>query len=107
MVIHLTEAAVRRVLDQLARRGKGIGLRLGVKRAGCSGYTYVVDYADEVEPDDVVIETQGVTVVIRRDHLVYLDGLEVDFRREGLNEAFQFRNPKAKATCGCGESFAF
>ncbi len=107
MAIHLTEAAARRILDQLARRGKGVGLRLGVKRAGCSGYAYTVAYADQVEPDDVVIEAHGVAVVIRRDQLVYLDGLEVDFRREGLNEAFQFHHPKAKATCGCGKSFAF
>lgn len=107
MTIHLTEAAARRVRDQLTRRGEGVGLRLGVKRAGCSGYSYVVDYADQVEPDDVVIETQEVKVVVKRDQLVYLDGLEVDFCREGLNAAFRFRNPKAKATCGCGESFAF
>ncbi|GAB6067647.1 iron-sulfur cluster assembly protein IscA [Methylothermus subterraneus] len=106
MAIHLSEAAAGRIREQLARRGKGLGLRLGVKRAGCSGYAYVVDYADEVGPDDVVLESQGVKVVIRRDELDYLDGLEIDFRREGLNAAFQFRNPKAKATCGCGESFA-
>ncbi len=106
MAIHLTEAAARRIRDQLARRGKGIGLRLGVKRAGCSGYAYAVDYADEVEPDDVVIESQGVKVVIRRDQLAYLEGLEIDFRREGLNEAFRFHNPNVKASCGCGESFA-
>lgn len=106
MAIHLTEAAARRIRDQLARRGKGVGLRLGVKRAGCSGYAYVVDYADQVEPDDVVIEAKGVAVVIKRDQLGYLDGLEVDFRREGLSEAFKFYNPMAKATCGCGESFA-
>lgn len=106
-MIHLTEAATRRIQDQLTRRGKGIGLRLGVKRAGCSGYTYVVDYADQIEPDDVVLETQGVKIVVKRDHLTYVDGLHVDFQREGLNAAFRFYNPKAKATCGCGESFAF
>lgn len=106
MAIHLTEAAARRIQNQLARRGKGIGLRLGVKRAGCSGYAYAVDYADEVEPDDVVLESQGVKVVIRRDQLAYLEGLEIDLRREGLNEAFRFHNPNAKASCGCGESFA-
>lgn len=106
MAIYLSEAAARRIRDQLARRGKGIGLRLGVKRSGCSGYAYVVDYADEVEPEDVVLETQGVKVVIRRDQLAYLEGLEIDFCREGLNEAFRFHNPNAKASCGCGESFA-
>ncbi len=106
MEIHLTEAAAGRIRDQLARRGKGVGLRLGVKRAGCSGYAYVVDYADAIEPEDVVIESCGIKLVIRRDQLEYLDGLEIDFRREGLNAAFRFYNPKAKATCGCGESFA-
>ncbi|XSG83768.1 MAG: HesB/IscA family protein [Methylohalobius sp. ZOD2] len=103
--IRLTEAAARRIQNQLAHRGKGIGLRLGIKRAGCSGYAYLIDYADQVESDDMIFEDRGVKVVIRRDQLDYLDGLEVDFRREGLNEAFQFNNPKAKGTCGCGESF--
>ncbi len=106
MEIHLTEAAARRVQDQLARRSKGVGLRLGVKRAGCSGYAYLIDYADQIEPDDVVIESQGIKVIVKRDQVDYLDGLEIDFRREGLNAAFKFYNPKAKATCGCGESFA-
>lgn len=106
MAIHLSEAAACRIQEQLQRRGKGVGIRLGIKRAGCSGYAYAVDYADEVGPEDVVVESRGVKVVIRRDLLDYLDGLEIDFRREGLNAAFRFRNPKAKATCGCGESFA-
>jgi iron-sulfur cluster assembly protein len=106
MEIHLTEAAARRIQDQLARRGKGIGLRVGVRRAGCSGYAYLIDYADQIEPDDVVIESQGVKILVKRDCVDYLDGLEIDFRREGLNAAFQFQNPKAKATCGCGQSFA-
>ncbi|HHJ39974.1 MAG: iron-sulfur cluster assembly protein IscA [Methylothermaceae bacteria B42] len=105
MSIRLTENAARRIRDQLAKRGKGIGLRLGIKVAGCSGYSYVIDYADAIEADDVVFEDHGVKVVVKREDLDYLEGLEVDYRREGLNEAFQFNNPKAKATCGCGESF--
>ncbi len=106
MAIHLTEAAARRVQAQLQRRGKGVGLRLGVRRAGCSGYAYVLDYADEIGPDDVVFEDRGVTILVSREHLDFLDGLTLDWRREGLNEAFRFDNPRAKATCGCGESFA-
>ncbi len=105
MSIRLTENAARRIRDQLAKRGKGIGLRLGVKVAGCSGYSYVIDYADAIEQNDVIFEDQGVKVVVSREDLDYLEGLELDYRREGLNEAFQFNNPKAKATCGCGESF--
>lgn len=105
MAIRLTENAARRIQQQLAKRGKGVGLRLGVKVAGCSGYAYVIDYADQIEPEDVVIEDQGVKVVVKRQDLAYLEGIEIDYRREGLNEAFQFNNPKAKATCGCGESF--
>jgi len=106
MAIHLSESAARRIREQLARRGRGIGLRLGVKRAGCSGYSYVVDYADEVGADDVLFEDRGIKIVVHRDHVDFLDGLEVDFRCEGLNAAFRFHNPRAKATCGCGESFA-
>lgn len=106
MAIQLTEAAARRVRAQLQRRGKGVGLRLGVKPAGCSGYSYVIDYADVVGPEDVTFEDRGITIVVAREHLDYLDGLTLDWRREGLNEAFQFDNPRAKGTCGCGESFA-
>ncbi len=105
MSIRLTENAARRIRDQLTKRGKGIGLRLGVKVAGCSGYSYVIDYADAIEQDDVIFEDHGVKVVVSKEDLDYLEGLELDYRREGLNEAFQFNNPKAKGTCGCGESF--
>lgn len=105
MAIQLTDKAAVQIRQQLAKRGKGIGLRLGVKQAGCSGYAYVIDFADEIEPRDVVFECQGIKVVVQRDHLDYLEEVEVDYRREGLNEAFQFHNPKAKGTCGCGESF--
>lgn len=106
MSISLTEAAARRIKAQLARRGHGIGLRLGVKKSGCSGYAYTLDYADEVAADEERFEAHGATVVVKRQDLALLDGVTVDYQREGLNEAFKFHNPKVKATCGCGESFA-
>lgn len=86
-------------------RGKGVGLRLGVKTTGCSGMAYVMEYADQVEADDVVFEDQGVKVLINPKSLVYLDGTELDYAKEGLNEGFQFNNPNVKDSCGCGESF--
>jgi iron-sulfur cluster assembly protein len=89
----------------MANRGKGIGLRLGVKQTGCSGYAYVVSYADEVSPSDAVFEAAGVKVVVDQGSLQFVDGTEIDFVREGLNEAFKFRNPNVKGECGCGESF--
>lgn len=106
MSIQLTESAARRVQQQLAQRGKGLGLRVGVKASGCSGYAYLVDYADQAQPDEVVFESHGTRVFIARDTLPMLDGLVVDFRREGLNEVFKFENPNAEALCGCGESFS-
>jgi len=106
MSIALTESAARRVQAQLARRGKGLGLRVGVKKSGCSGYAYTLDYADTAGPDDEVFESHGASVVVRREHLPMLQGLTVDFQKEGLNEAFKFRNPNIKGECGCGESFA-
>jgi iron-sulfur cluster assembly protein len=106
MNVALTESAALRIKNQLARRGKGLGLRVGVKKSGCSGYAYVLDYADAAAADDALFESFGATVVVARDHLPMLDGLTVDFRREGLNEAFKFINPNVKAECGCGESFA-
>ncbi|MDB5987045.1 MAG: iron-sulfur cluster assembly accessory protein [Nevskia sp.] len=106
MNVALTESAAERIKSQLARRGKGVGLRVGVKKSGCSGYAYVLDYADSAGPDDTLFQSHGAAVVVARDHLPLLDGLTVDFRREGLNEAFKFINPNVKAECGCGESFA-
>lgn len=106
MPIQLTESAARRVQQQLAQRGKGLGLRVGVKASGCSGYAYLVDYADQALPDEVVFESHGTRVFVARDTLPMLDGLVVDFRREGLNEVFKFENPNAEALCGCGESFS-
>jgi iron-sulfur cluster assembly protein len=105
MAITLTEAAAGRVKEFLDNRGKGIGLRLGVKTTGCSGMAYVVEFADAVEADDVVFEDHGIKVIINPKSLVYLDGTELDYAREGLNEGFKFNNPNVKDMCGCGESF--
>lgn len=105
MAITLTDAAADRVKDFLKKRGKGVGLRLGVKTTGCSGMAYVMEYADVIEEDDVVFEDQGIKVLVNPKSLVYLDGTELDFAREGLNEGFQFNNPNVKDQCGCGESF--
>lgn len=105
MSIQLTEVAADRVQGFLANRGKGIGLRLGVKTTGCSGLAYVLEFADELQSDDQVFESRGVKVVVDAKSLLFLDGTEVDFGKEGLNEGFQFKNPNAKDACGCGESF--
>ncbi|HKQ84525.1 MAG TPA: iron-sulfur cluster assembly protein IscA [Steroidobacteraceae bacterium] len=105
MSIVLTPAAADRVKTFLARRGHGVGLRLGVKKTGCSGYAYVVNYADDIGADDLVFEQEGVKVIVDRDSLGYIEGTEVDFVKQGLNEAFRFRNPNVKGECGCGESF--
>jgi iron-sulfur cluster assembly protein len=105
MAITLTENAANRVRSFLDKRGKGAGLRLGVRNSGCSGKAYVLEYADRVEPEDIVYESHGVKVIIDPKSLVYLDGTEVDYTREGLNEGFKFSNPNVKNSCGCGESF--
>lgn len=105
MAITLTESAAQRVRDYLDRRGHGFGLRLGVKKTGCSGFAYVVNYADEVDDGDQVFEDRAVKIVVDDQSLPYIDGTVVDFIKEGLNEAFRFRNPNVKGECGCGESF--
>ena len=105
MSVSLTDSAADRVRAFLANRGRGVGLRLGVKKTGCSGFAYVVNYADEVANGDAVFETAGVKVIVDTDSLPYVDGTEIDFVRDGLNEAFKFRNPNVKGECGCGESF--
>ena len=105
MGITMTEAAAERVKTFLANRGKGIGLRLGVKTSGCSGMAYVIEFADAVDDDDEIFEGHGVKVIVDKKSLVYLDGTELDFAKEGLNEGFQFNNPNVKDACGCGESF--
>lgn len=106
MAIQLTERAAERVRSFLARRGRGEGLRLGVKTSGCSGRSYVVEYADSIGPEDRVFESRGIKVIVDAATLPFLDGMEVDYTKEGLNEGFKFRNPNVKATCGCGESFS-
>jgi iron-sulfur cluster assembly protein len=106
MAISLTEPAAERVRSYLLARGNGIGLRLGVKKTGCNGFAYVVNYADAVAPTDRVFEARGVKVVVDEDSLPLIDGTEVDFVKEGLNEAFKFRNPNVSGECGCGESFS-
>ncbi len=106
MAISLTESAAARVRAFLAARGHGLGLRLAVRRTGCSGFAYVVNYADEAQPSDVVFEDRGVKVFVERSSLELIDGTIVDFVKQGLNEAFRFRNPNVKGECGCGESFS-
>ena len=106
MTISLTESAATRVRTYLEKRGSGVGLRLGVRRSGCNGWAYTIDYADSVQPDDVVFDREGVKVIVDNDSLELIDGTEVDFVKEGLNEAFKFRNPNVKGECGCGESFS-
>jgi len=106
MAISLTESAAHRVRSFLSTRGHGVGLRLGIRKTGCSGFAYVVNYADEVKPDDLVFEDHGVKVYVDPKSLPLLDGTIVDFVKQGLNEAFRFRNPNVKGECGCGESFS-
>ena len=105
MAITLTDAAATRVKQFLDNRGKGVGLRLGVKTTGCSGMAYVIEYADALEEGDVVFEDHGIKVIVNPRSLVYLDGTELDYAKEGLNEGFKFNNPNVKDMCGCGESF--
>lgn len=105
MTITVTEAAAERIRDSIHSRGKGIGLRIGVKTSGCSGYMYTIDFADETGSDDQVFEDHGVKVIVDNESLSFLDGTELDYGKEGLNEAFRFNNPNASAECGCGESF--
>jgi iron-sulfur cluster assembly protein len=106
MTIQLTESAAQRIQKQIEQRGHGLGLKVGVKKAGCSGYAYLMDYADTLEPQDQVFEQHGATVIVASEHLPMLAGLTLDYLRDGLNASFQFRNPNVTATCGCGESFA-
>lgn len=105
MAITLTDKAARHVSSFLAKRGKGIGLRLGVRTTGCSGMAYKLEFADDSNPDDIIFESNGIKVLIDPKSLPYLDGTELDFAREGLNEGFKFNNPNVKDQCGCGESF--
>lgn len=106
MAVTLTPAAADRVRRFLTERGRGVGLRLGVRKTGCSGFAYVLNYADEQHTGDRVFESQGVRVLVDPDSLSLIDGTEVDFVRHGLNESFRFRNPNVRGECGCGESFS-
>jgi iron-sulfur cluster assembly protein len=105
MSIQLTSSAADRIRNSIAQRGHGIGLRLGVRKTGCSGYAYVVNFADEQAGNDLVFEDRGVKVFIDPASLELIDGTTVDFVKQGLNEAFRFQNPNVKGECGCGESF--
>ena len=105
MPISLSESAARHVSNFIAKRGKGFGIRLGVKTSGCSGMAYKLEFVDNTENEDQVFESHGVNVVIDPKSLAYLDGTELDFVKEGLNEGFKFNNPNVKDQCGCGESF--
>ncbi|AOU99663.1 iron-sulfur cluster assembly protein IscA [Acidihalobacter yilgarnensis] len=105
MAISLTESAANRMRTFMANRGAGVGVRLGVKTTGCSGMAYVMEFADSLDEGDEVFDNQGVKIVINAKSLVYLDGTELDYVREGLNEGFKFSNPNEKNRCGCGESF--
>jgi iron-sulfur cluster assembly protein len=105
MAITMTDTAAERVKNFLTNRGKGLGLRLGVKTTGCSGMAYVLEFVDEINEEDTVFEHNGVNVIIDAKSLVYLDGTELDYVKEGLNEGFEFNNPNSKSECGCGESF--
>jgi iron-sulfur cluster assembly protein len=105
MAITLTESAANHVRNFLIKRGKGVGLRLGVRTTGCSGLAYKLEFVDEAQEDDQCFESHGVTVLVDPKSLAYLDGTELDFAREGLNEGFKFNNPNVKDQCGCGESF--
>ena len=106
MAISLTESAADRVKSFLAARGTGVGLRLSVRKTGCSGFAYVVNYAESQQPGDAVFEDRGVRVFVDSASLNLLDGTTIDFVKQGLNEAFRFRNPNVKGECGCGESFS-
>jgi len=105
MAITLTAAAADHISAFLAKRGKGMGLRLGVRTTGCSGLAYKLEYADDTRPEDITFQSNGVTVVIDPKSLPYIDGTELDYAKEGLNEGFKFNNPNVKDECGCGESF--
>jgi len=104
-MISLTATAAKKMQDALYNRGRGIGMRIGVRTSGCSGFAYLLEFADKTFPGDFEIEDRGVTLIINKKDLVYLQGMEIDYTKKGLNEGFEFANPNEKARCGCGESF--
>ena len=105
MAVTLTPAAAKHVTKYLSKRGRGVGVRLGVKTTGCSGLAYQLEYVDELPPEDVLFEAHGIKLLVDPKSLAYIDGTELDFVREGLNEGFRFNNPNERDKCGCGESF--
>ncbi len=105
MAVTLSESAARHVSKYLAKRGRGVGVRLGVKTTGCSGLAYKLEYVDEIAPEDIVFEGHGVKVLVDPKSMAYIAGTELDYVREGLNEGFKFHNPNERDRCGCGESF--
>ncbi|BEU03915.1 iron-binding protein IscA [Agarivorans sp. OAG1] len=106
MAVSLTEAAATHVSQFLNNRGAGTGVRLGVKTSGCSGMAYILEFVDQLAEDDKVFESHGVNVIVDEKSLLYIDGTELDFVKEGLNEGFVFNNPNVNGECGCGESFS-
>ena len=104
-MITLTATAAKHMQDALYNRKKGIGMRIGVRTSGCSGFAYVLEFADKMFPGDLEIDERGVTLIINKKDLVYLQGMQIDYAKKGLNEGFEFSNPNEKARCGCGESF--
>ena len=106
MSISITENAAKQIQKQLKQRGNGVGLKLGVKTSGCSGYAYVLDYAEEIATDDIIFTQYDVKVLVKPEDLDKLTGIELDYTKEGFNESFKFNNPNVKGECGCGKSFA-
>lgn len=106
MALTLTTSAAERVRGYLDARKETVGVRVGVKPSGCSGLSYIMDFAKEIGADDVVFEAQGVTLLVDKESLPFLEGMELDYTKEGLNEGFKFNNPNVKSTCGCGTSFS-
>lgn len=106
MTVSMTEAAAKHVSQFLEKRGKGIGLRVGVKTSSCSGMAYKLEFADVLEPDDQVFDSHGIKVIVDPKSLVYIDGTQLDYTREGIQEGFKFNNPNEKDHCGCGKSFS-
>lgn len=106
MLITLTENAAKHIQQQLVKRGKGLAFRIGIKKSGCSGFSYTFDYADEIKSDDQLFESHKTKIVVDANSLPYLDGSQIDFVKEGLNSSFRFINPNIDNTCGCGDSFS-
>lgn len=106
MTIQITESAAKQIKAQITKRGKGLGLRVGVRKNGCSGWAYTYDYADAIAPEDRVFEAFDTRLVVDQESLDFLSGSTLDFVRDGLKQTFRLENPNVDATCGCGESFS-